>query len=66
MWTVVYMTQEEENANKVVSILEKNNLIYKIRPVGETEDEENVCYEVLVPETEINEAHKIIIDNYLM
>ena len=44
MWTVVYMTQEEETANRVTSVLKENNLIYKMRPVGETGDDDNVCY----------------------
>jgi len=65
MWTVVYMTQSEKNANRVAELLSENNLIYKVRPVGNS-DEEDGCYEVLVPDTEINEAHGIIIDNNLM
>lgn len=65
MWTVVYMTQDGKNANKVAELLAENNLIYKVRPVGNS-DETDSCYEVLVPETEINEAHSIIIENNLM
>ena len=65
MWTVVYMTQNEENATKVIKVLNENNLIYKLRPVGDNNNE-NECFEVLVPETEVNEAHSIIIENNLM
>lgn len=65
MWTVVYMTQSEETANLVTKILKENNLLYKVRPMLSTTDGDT-CFEVLVPETEINEAHNIIIDNNLM
>ena len=65
MWTVVYMTQSEETANLVTEILKKNNLLYKVRPMGSAADGDS-CFEILVPETEINEAHNIIIDNNLM
>ena len=65
MWTVVYMTQNEAIADKVTKLLSENNLIYKIRPVKNTADEDS-CFEVLVPETEINEAHELIIDNNLL
>ena len=65
MWTVVYMTQSEEAVNLVTEILNENQLLYKIRPVGSAVDGGS-CFEILVPETEINEAHNIIIENNLM
>lgn len=65
MWTVVYMTQNEESANTVGNILSEKKLLYKIRSVGEKYDKDS-CFEVLVPETEINEAHNIIIENNLL
>lgn len=64
MWTVIYMTQNEDAAENVARTLKENNLIYKIKKVGETGNKE--CYEVLIPETEVNEAHNIIIENNLM
>ncbi len=64
MWTVVYMTQSEEKVVKVTGLLKENGIIYKLKPVGN--DSHNICFEVLVVETEINEAHKLIIDNNLL
>ena len=65
MWTVVYITQSEETANLVTEILKEKNLLYKVRAMG-SKTVGDSCFEVLVPETEINEAHSIIIENNLM
>lgn len=64
MWTVVYMAQNKEDADSVGKVLEEKGLLIKVRTVGEETDEEGEqCYEILVPESEVNEAHEIIIEN---
>lgn len=61
MWTVIYMAQTKESVLKVQELLAGANLAVKVRPVGgETED---CYYEILVPETESQMAHKILIEN---
>ena len=60
MWTVVYLAQKEEIAEKLRARLEKNGLLVKVRPAGG--DKDNTGFEVLVPETEVGQAHGIIID----
>lgn len=62
MWTVVYMAQSKEIVLKLQEILEKEGLLVKIRPVNKNSDNGDNYYEVLVPESEVQEAHSIIID----
>lgn len=60
MWTVVYLAQKEEIAELLRARLEGEGLLVKVRRAGGNPDCEG--YEVLVPETEIKQAHEIIID----
>jgi len=62
MWTVVYMAQSKEIVEKLQAILEKEGLLVKIRPISKNSDNNDNYYEVLVPESEVEEAHSIIID----
>jgi len=47
---------------KLQAILEKEGLLVKIRPISKNSDNNDNYYEVLVPESEVEEAHSIIID----
>ncbi|MDK2810615.1 MAG: hypothetical protein PWR27_1324 [Petroclostridium sp.] len=62
MWTVVYMAQSKEIVIKLQQVLEKEGLLVKIRPISKNLDNNDNYYEVLVPESEVEEAHSIIID----
>lgn len=62
MWTVVYMAQSKEIVMKLQEILEKEGLLVKIRPISKNLENNDNYYEVLVPESEVEEAHSIIID----
>ncbi len=62
MWTVVYMAQSKEIVIKLQQILESEGLLVKIRPISKNPENEDNYYEVLVPESEVEEAHSIIID----
>ncbi|NLY44192.1 MAG: hypothetical protein GX066_09580 [Clostridiaceae bacterium] len=62
MWTVVYMAQSKEIVIKLQQVLEKEGLLVKIRPINKNLDNNDNYYEVLVPESEVEEAHSIIID----
>ncbi len=61
MWTVVYMAQNRDFVQQLQKILEEGGLIVKVRPV--CKDAGDNCFEVLVPESEIEQAHEIIIEN---
>ena len=62
MWTVVYMAQSKEMVTRLQEILEKEGLLVKIRPISKNKENQDNYYEVLVPESEVEEAHSIIID----
>jgi hypothetical protein len=59
MWTVIYMAQTKEPVLKVQELLSQAGLAVKIRPVGE--GAEDGYYEILVPETESQLAHTILL-----
>lgn len=62
MWTVVYMAQNREIAGKLKEILEKEGILVKLRPISKMVENEETGFEVLVPESEVSEAHSIIIE----
>ena len=61
MWTVIYMAQTKESVSEVQKILEEESLAVRLRPVGEGADDG--YFEILVPETEAQLAHTILIRN---
>lgn len=61
MWTVVYMAQNKDMAEKLKSVLEEGGILVKINPINRKEKADDY-YEVSVPETEVEEAHGIIIE----
>ena len=61
MWTVIYMVQTVEDADNLKALLENAGILVKIRPVTKAAEGEANAYEILIPETEKEEAHKIII-----
>lgn len=60
MWTVVYMTQDKDNALQIREILEKDDILVKMRSLKKSEAD--YCYELLVPETEMCRAHGNILE----
>ena len=63
MWTVVYVTQEDKTAQKLVEILRENSILSRVRRIGRNSERQG--FEVLVPQPEVNSAQNIIIDNEL-
>jgi hypothetical protein len=61
MWTVVYMAQNREMAEKLKSILEEAGILVRINPVSRKEKADDY-FHVSVPEAEVEEAHGIIIE----
>ena len=61
MWTVVYMAQNKEMAEKLESALEAEGILVKVNPVSQKEKNDNY-FEVSFPEGEVEEAHSIIIE----
>ena len=61
MWTVIYMAQTKESVLKVQEMLAEESLAVRVKPVGEGADDG--YFEILVPETEAQLAHTILIRN---
>ena len=62
MWTVVYVSHTETIVNSLVDVLRKNNIISKVRRV---KNDDGGCFEVLVPQTELDSAQDLIFENEL-
>lgn len=65
MWIVVYITQSKESAEKIRKLLQEAGLPVKIHSVNQSEHDKFGCYEILVPEAELSQAHTVIIDQAL-
>jgi hypothetical protein len=61
MWTVIYMAHTKDPVLKVQDFLSQAGVAVKIRPVGEGADDG--YFEILVPETESQLAHTILLKN---
>lgn len=61
MWIVVYITQNKETAMSVKRLLLDAGLLVKVRGIGGLSEDQYGCYEVLLPEAEVEEGHSIII-----
>ena len=65
MWMVAYVTQSKESAERIRALLQEAGLPVKVRSVNQSGNGQFGCYEILVPEAELSEAHDIIIDKAL-
>ena len=62
MWTVVYMAQSKDIANKLQDLLTEEGILVKLRPISKNHENNDNYFEVLVPEAEVEEAHSVIIE----
>ncbi|SCZ05367.1 hypothetical protein [Alkaliphilus peptidifermentans] len=58
MWTVVYMANTKQDAENLQNILVEEGFLVKVKPISKS-NEEGIC-EVLVPRSEVEEAHNIL------
>ncbi len=61
MWTVVYVSQNEEKARLLAELFDTNSIISRVHNAGR--EPEGGCYEVLVPQTELDMAQDLIFEN---
>lgn len=61
MWTVIYMAQTKDSVLKIQELLTAVEFAVRVRPVGE--GAEDGFFEILVPDTEAQLAHAILIKN---
>jgi len=62
MWTVVYIAPNKTSAETYKEILVTEGLLVQLRPIGALNQSENGSVEILVPESEAEEAHEIILN----
>lgn len=60
MWTVVYIFQNRVLAEQMKAMLVEEGLLVTLRPVGIPHLGDSGPVELLVPESEAEEAHEII------
>ncbi len=65
MWMVVYITQSKESAEKIRTLLQEAGLPVKVHSASQSGNDQFGCYEILVPEAELSQAHDIIIEQAL-
>ena len=61
VWTTVYLAQNKIEAEKIKQLLDEEGLLVKLRSLGaHSVSTEYGCIEILVPKSEVKEAHEII------
>lgn len=60
MWTVVYIAPSKSVAERLKDVLTSEGLLVSLRTVGLPHNGEGGSYEILVPESEVDEAMEII------
>lgn len=63
MWTTVYMAQSKEKADNLRDMLEQQNIIVMLRRIKHDDSVSDNCYEILVPDAELEQALDIIIED---
>jgi len=64
LWTVIYLVKSKESALSMKALLEKNKILCNMRPAVVSNASDSGSYiELLVPETEVSQAHNILIEN---
>lgn len=64
MWIVIFITQNKETANYIMELLRNAGLIVKLRTASTKNDSMYGCFEILLPESEIEEGHKVLISEF--
>jgi hypothetical protein len=60
MWTVVYLAKNKKIAEKISRLMTNEGVLVKLQPVNKNIGEEDSYVEILVLESEVEEAHNIL------
>lgn len=60
MWTVIYIAPNKVIAEKYKKNLTDEGMLVQLRPIGSAHLGDHASVEILVPESEAEEAHEII------
>lgn len=64
MWTVVYIAPNKPTAEMIKELLENEGLLVNLRTLGVPHMGDSANVEVLVPESEAEEAHELIAGSF--
>ena len=56
------MAQSKEIAEDLQGLLTKEGILVKLRSISKNQESSNDYFEILVPESEVEEAHSVIIE----
>jgi hypothetical protein len=59
MWTVIYIAQSRDGADKLQGMLSEQGVLVKTRQIGKVKNSDGL-FEILVPETEVEDARIIL------
>ena len=67
MWTVVYIAQNEREADRLENLLAAEGIFVKLRMLGLSQANNACSVEILIPESEVEEAMYIInkVENFV-
>jgi hypothetical protein len=60
MWTVVYLAKNKRIADKVSELMSREGVLVRLQPVSKNTCDEDSYFEILVLESEVEEAHNIL------
>lgn len=60
MWTVVYIAPNKKIADSLKNLLSREGMLVQLRSIGLPNVGDNGAVEVLVPESEVDEAMEIL------
>ncbi|NLC43792.1 MAG: hypothetical protein GX783_05865 [Clostridiales bacterium] len=63
MWKVVYMARTKDIADSINNLLSREGFWIKLKPVYRNVSIQDNYYEILVPESEAEEVHAILMEN---
>lgn len=63
MWIVVFIAQNRETADRITELLRDAGLIVNVRILSAKKDSEYGCFEILLPESEVEEGHRVLVSN---
>ncbi len=60
MWKVIYLAKNKKTADKVGKLIATEGVLVRLQPVSKNTDDGDSFFEVLVLESEAEEAHNIL------
>ena len=65
-WKVIHMARSEKHANEMLSLLEREGFLARVRQVHRAVSAQGNYYEIMVPGSEAVEAQQLLIENNLL